>query len=228
MNYLVAVLVAVCVGLWNQPMVIARLHRLELNVDPITQIDVAGRIKQRWQRKQQSAQQTQRIIDALAALDAELKSGQPPNSALIRAADVPPLWPAALAAIGMGGDVAQALRIDAQHLPQLLQLAACWQVGARSGSGMSAAVGRLLQSLRHNEELRATLEAELAGPRASAKILSGLPLIGLLLGIMMGADPVGWLVGNPIGWACLVSGLALTATGAVWSQRMVRTVEAML
>jgi Flp pilus assembly protein TadB len=48
------------------------------------------------------------------------------------------------------------------------------------------------------------------------------------MGIMMGSDPVGWLVGNPMGWGCLVTGLLLTAIGAAWSQRMVHGVERLL
>jgi len=228
MNLVIAALMTACIYVWHQPAAIRRLHRLRLTDDVTSQPALLERIKHRWHRKSVREALSQRLIDGLAALDAELKSGQPPNSALVRAADEPPLWPAALAAVRMGGDVVQALRVDAQRLPQLGHLGACWEVGSHSGSGMSAAVGQLLQSSRQNEELRATLEAELAGPRATAKILSGLPLIGLLLGIMLGADPVGWLVGAPIGWGCLVAGVSLTAIGAAWSQRMVRGVERLL
>ena len=228
MNLIIAVLISASIYLLHQPNVISRLHRLRLHHDVTLQLAMLDRLKHRLHRKRVRDALSQRLIDGLAALDAELKSGQPPNSALVRAADEPPLWPAALAAVRMGGDVVQALRADAQRLPQLGHLAACWEVGAHSGSGMSAAVAQLLQSSRQNEELRATLEAELAGPRATAKILSGLPLIGLLLGIMLGADPVGWLSGTPIGWACLATGLSLTAIGAAWSQRMVHGVERLL
>jgi tight adherence protein B len=228
MNFAIATLVGVCVYIWNQPTTLARLHKLRLTEDLTFQFQLVDQLKYRFRRKSERDALLQRLIDGLAALDAELKSGQPPNLALARAADDPPLWPTALAAIGIGGDVAQALRVDAEKLPQLRQLAACWEVGSRSGSGLSAAIGQLLQSTRQNEELRATLEAELAAPRATAKILSGLPLIGILMGIMMGSDPVGWLVGNPMGWGCLVTGLLLTAIGAAWSQRMVHGVERLL
>ena len=228
MNMVIAALIAAFIYLLHQPTTISRLHRLRLNDDVTSNLALLDQLKHRLHRKSERDALSQRLIDALAALDAELKSGQPPNSALVRAADEPPLWPAALAAVRIGGDVGQALRVDAQSLPLLGHLAACWEVASHSGSAMSASVRQLLQSSRQNEELRATLEAELAGPRATAKILSGLPLIGLMLGIMLGADPVGWLVGTPIGWGCLVTGLLLTAIGATWSQRMVRGVERLL
>ena len=93
---------------------------------------------------------------------------------------------------------------------------------------MSAAVDRMIQGLRENEELRNTLQAELAGPRATAAVLRWLPGIGLLMGIAMGADPIGWLFGNPLGLACLVAGVTLSVLGSLLSRRMVRAVEQQL
>ena len=121
--------------------------------------------------------------------------------------------------------IRQRMNPGAQRHRELKQLAVCWKVAADSGSGMSAAVSRLIQSLRENEELRSTLDAELASPRATAKVLSGLPLIGLLMGIAMGADPIGWLLGNPLGIACLICGLGFSCLGMFWSRRLVRSVE---
>ena len=90
---------------------------------------------------------------------------------------------------------------------------------------MSAAVARMIQGLRENEELRNTLQAELAGPRATAAVLRWLPAIGLLMGIAMGAEPIEWIFGNPMGLVCLVTGATLSVLGSLWSRRMVRAVE---
>ncbi len=228
MNLAIALLIAAAVALWMQPLSILRLHSLRLVSDVTQDVDLIGNFKKRLNRSAHRQQQVQQVIDALAAFEMELRAGQAPTSALVRASNVPPVWPAALNAVGMQGDVVQGLLVDAQGHPELLQLAACWKVAAHSGSGMSAAVHRLTQSMRDAEELRSTLQAELAGPRATAKVLSFLPLIGVLMGIAMGADPVGWLLGNPVGFVCLALGLALSLLGSLWSRRMVRAVEQQL
>jgi tight adherence protein B len=61
----------------------------------------------------------------------------------------------------------------------------------------------------------------LAGPKATTRILSVLPLVGLAMGALLGVDPLRVLVGTPWGTLCLVMGLALTIVGRVWSSRLV-------
>ena len=205
-----------------------RLASLNLARAHLWHVEVLDALRKRTKRSARRQMDTRTLIDSLAAFEMELTSGQSPSSALVLASTVPPIWPAALSAVGMQGDVAQALEVDAQRHPDLRQLAACWKVASNSGSGMSAAVDRMIQGLRENEELRNTLQAELAGPRATAAVLRWLPGIGLLMGIAMGADPIGWLFGNPLGLACLVAGVTLSVLGSLWSRRMVRAVEQQL
>ena len=228
MSIVIALLITAAVATWFSPMSALRLQSLNFSKTSVIHLDLLDFLKTHRKSVPHRQREAQSVIDSLAALDMELQSGQSPQSALVRAAVVPPVWPAALSAVGMQGDVAQALLIDANRHPELRQLAACWMVAADSGSGMSAAVHRLIHSLRENEELRNTLAAELAGPRATAKVLSGLPVIGLLMGIAMGADPIGWLLGNPLGIACLICGLMLSTLGLLWSRRLVRSVERLL
>ena len=47
-------------------------------------------------------------------------------------------------------------------------------------------------------------------------MLALLPAFGLVLGIAVGGDPIGWLLGTPLGVACLVLGLILIALGLFW------------
>jgi tight adherence protein B len=133
-----------------------------------------------------------------------------------------------MAAARLGHDVVLALQQDADTHRLLRQLAACWQVAAQSGSGLSAAVSALADSARAAEDVRVQLEAELAGPRATARTLSMLPLVGLGFGVMMGADPLGWLLSTGPGMGCLAAGIALTVLGAWWTGRIAARVESML
>jgi tight adherence protein B len=165
-------------------------------------------------------------IAALGALAAELRAGQPASTALERAGTGH--WPQAVAASRLGGDVGEALRIDAQAVPTLMGLAACWTVAAQAGSGLADAITRLADAARVEEDVRVQLEAQLAGPRATARMLGLLPVIGLLIGSSLGGDPLAWLTRTPAGLVCLAAGIAFTALGIAWTGSIARRVERLL
>jgi tight adherence protein B len=168
------------------------------------------------------------MVHALAALAAELSAGQPAATALIAAGGSPSAWPGAAAAAQLGDDVVAALHDDARAWSVLRSLAACWQVSIESGTGLAEAVSALAESVRSAEDTRVQLEAELAGPRATARTLAVLPVAGIGFGMLLGGDPVGWLVGTSPGLLCLMGGIALTVAGYVWTGRIAARVEAML
>jgi tight adherence protein B len=174
------------------------------------------------------ARERVRIIQALGALAAELEAGQPPRHALRRAAGEPSAWPVTLAALQLDGDVLAALAVDATAAPVLRQLAACWRVGSESGAGLAASVSRLAASARAAEDVRADLEGQLAGPRATARMLAILPLVGIAFGSMLGSDPLAWLLTSMPGRACLLVGVVLTGTGWWWTGRIAARVERLL
>ena len=182
------------------------------------------RLRSRGRRAR--ATRSEAALAALVALAAELRAGLPPQLALVHAST--DMWPTAIAAVRLDGDVATALRQDAVDAPVLRSLAACWEAGSAAGSGLADAVDRLAASHRAAEEIRGELEVQLAGPRATARMLSGLPLIGIALGVLLGADPLGFLLGSPVGFACLAIGIALTVVGMWWTNRIAARVEARL
>lgn len=99
------------------------------------------------------------------------------------------------------------------------QLAAAWSL---TGSG--AALGEVLDSLER--ELEATREAErarlvhTAAGRATVLVLTGLPAIGLAMGYVMGADPVGLLLDTSLGAGCLLIATGLQLLGWWWADRI--------
>jgi tight adherence protein B len=64
--------------------------------------------------------------------------------------------------------------------------------------------------------------AVVAGPRASAGVLAGLPVLGLLMGSGVGADPWRVLTTTGTGTVLLVAGVALEGAGLAWSARLIR------
>ncbi len=138
------------------------------------------------------------------------------------------VWPAACGAVRFDGDIAAALREDAVHTPLLAPLAACWAVSEQQGSGLAISVARMAEQARIAEDIRLQLEAQLAGPRATARILMLLPLFGIAMGMMMGVNPLAWLFGTPPGLACLFAGSVLAGLGYWWTSRIVSRVENLL
>jgi tight adherence protein B len=178
---------------------------------------------------------TRLLADALAA---EITAGAPAPRAVARAIrdlepydDIDPETAHRLRSIAgtaeQGGDVARAMR-DASTCPgarPLNWLAACWEVGERNGAGLSAALERLADGVRTDEALRREVRAQLSAPRATARLLGLLPVLGLLIGQGIGASPVHVLLYTTYGMVCLVVGLALNAAGLLWTEKLARTAE---
>ena len=186
-------------------------------------------VTQRFRHRRARAADSRRtaMLDLLNNLVSELQAGLPARTALTRAGeDHARLCPRTLAAARFGGDVVEAMRADAPNAPVLRAVAAAWQVGENSGAGLVTALETLLVSARASEDVRRQLTAQLAAPKATARMLTALPLIGLLMGLMLGGDPLGWLLTTAPGFVCLFGGMALTGLGAWWTHRIALGVQA--
>lgn len=167
------------------------------------------------------------LADALAVLVAELRAGAHPAAAAKAAAlDGHPAarraLNAAAAAARLGGDVPAVLRsaCSAPLCSWLGRVADAWSLADRHGIPLAD----LLDAVRADTEQRvrfaAEVQARLAGPRATAAVLAGLPLLGLALGHAMGAAPLRVLGATAAGGVLLVVGTALGCAGVLWSARL--------
>jgi tight adherence protein B len=102
------------------------------------------------------------------------------------------------------------------------ELAACFDTAEASGCPLADVLARFAAHLETEDDAEAARQTALAGPRATVRLLTWLPLSGLGLGLLLGVDPVATLLGNPWGLAALAAGVALTAVGRWWSPRLVR------
>jgi tight adherence protein B len=105
-------------------------------------------------------------------------------------------------------------------LEELAQIAAGWRVATRTGASMASTMDAVAERLRTDQQVSGVVRAELSAPRATGRLLAALPLAGLLLGYLMGGDPLGFLTGTPIGEGCLVLGVALMCAGLVWTDHL--------
>ncbi|MEV7541309.1 type II secretion system F family protein [Streptomyces sp. NPDC089915] len=175
------------------------------------------------------------VVELCGAVVGELRAGAQPGQALtaaIRRTAAGPGGPgpaeaAVLAAAAFGGDVSSALHEAAREpgAEGLAGMAACWRVSVDGGAGLAAGLDRLEGALRAERDRRESLRAQLAGARSTAVVLALLPLVGLLMGTALGADPLKVLLHSPVGWGCLAAGGVLEALGLLWCRRIVRTGE---
>jgi tight adherence protein B len=173
------------------------------------------------------------VAGLLASLAAALRSGQQPPVALAGClpVDAPESLAGDLQALAeacvSGGPVVDLLRAAAAHpgAEALGWLAAVWSVAEDAGAPMGEAVGRLAHSARAARARRGEAAAELAGPLASARLLAALPLLGLVLGVGLGAQPLDFLTGPGWGRAVLAAGVALDGAGLWWVGRLARAAE---
>ena len=173
------------------------------------------------------------VAGLLASLAAALRSGQRPAAALAGCLPTDAGEPFAgdlrgiAAACAADGPVDELLRAAARRpgAEPLGWLAAVWAAAADSGAPMGEAVGRLAHAARAARARRGEAAAELAGPIASARLLAALPLLGLLLGAGLGADPVAFLTAPGWGRGVLAAGVALDAAGLWWVGRLARAAQ---
>ena len=166
----------------------------------------------------------QEVARACAALSAQLRIGQVPSVALASAAGEHAVLRDARDAQDLGGDVVRVWRSQARHAgcAGLLELARAWQVSARTGAPMSASLEQVTAALMAEQDLRAVVAGELSAPRATGKVMAVLPGCGVGLGYLLGGEPIGWLLGGPLGWGCLLAGAVLASLGVLWIEALAR------
>jgi tight adherence protein B len=163
------------------------------------------------------------LIEGLGALAAELRAGRPLAEATATALDCCP-DPTTAAALGpvlrLGG--APPGRAGDEPARALLRIAAAVRLSAHTGCSLAGVVGAVEDDLRARLHAEQELRSAVAGPRASATVLAGLPVLGLLMGSGVGADPWRVLTTTGSGTVLLVLGVALELAGTTWSARLVR------
>ncbi|MFD6418527.1 type II secretion system F family protein [Streptomyces sp. NPDC060194] len=190
----------------------------------------------RGERLADRARRADAVVALCGVLIGELRAGRQPEGALVAAARdtaseagraLGSQSSRVLAAARFGGDVPAALR-EAARAPGgegLAGLAACWRTSVDHGAGLAEGLMRLEAALREQRSQEASLRARLSGARAAAGALALLPVVGLLMGAGLGAEPLRILLHTPAGIGCLLVGGGLEALGMWWVGRIVRAGE---
>lgn len=166
------------------------------------------------------------VAGSCAVIANQVRVGRIPAEALALAAEDAPVLAVAARVQRNGGDVVAALlgEADRPGCRGLRDLARAWQVGTRTGAPMADLLDQVATALRQDQSVERTVASELAGPRATGRVMAVLPLCGIGLGYLLGGDPLGFLLAGPLGWACLVGGAVLAAAGVLWIEGLARQV----
>lgn len=108
--------------------------------------------------------------------------------------------------------------------PEWRVLAAAWALAEQSGAPFAPALERISVALRSLSELRERRAVLLSGPRMTVRLVSALPPLALLLGGLLGFDPVPVLLG-PVGLVLLIVGTGLLGAGIAWARALRKAVE---
>ena len=162
------------------------------------------------------------VIDYCEALVGELRAGQPVLRAVERSVEVWPESEPVAAAAALGADVPEALR-RLGRLPGasgVTRLAGAWEICAATGAGLAFAAEQVLATARAEEATDRLVQAELASARATARLVTLLPLVVLVAAQGIGARPWAFLLSTVPGVGCLCAGVALALTGLWWIDRI--------
>ena len=185
----------------------------------ITSIAIRGR-----QRQRRRVAVAADVVTLCLALAAELRTGRMPDDALASA--VAQLGPLADGMTGVARAAAHGAQIDAElqtlaesmSSARLSAVASVWLAAAATGARVADVLERLAVAFAAEDEAATDLEAVAAGPRATAAVLSLLPVVGVALAVAIGAHPFRVLLHTGVGALLLIGAALLDAVG-VWSVR---------
>lgn len=193
-----------------------------------TGLVIAARVRRR-RRDRRCRREGQAMADALEVLVGELRVGAHPLAAFtIAAAESGGATARSLRAVAsrarLGADVAAGMRMAARISPapdHWNRLAVFWDLAAEHGLALSTLMRAAHRDIVERQRFAERMHAALAGARATATILAALPALGVLLGQIVGADPVGFLLSEGPGGVLLGIGAGLICVGVIWADRIV-------
>jgi tight adherence protein B len=182
----------------------------------------------RRRRSRRAADESRLLETAIDVLVGELRAGAHPARAFSVAAEetagpVADSCRAVAARARLGADVTAGLLSVAETsaLPaQWNRLAVCWRLASEHGLAMSTLMRAAQRDIVERQRFSGRVMSAMAGARATAAILAGLPLLSVVLGQLIGADPLAFLLGSRAGGWLLVVGITLVCGGLLWSDRI--------
>ncbi|MFD0361871.1 type II secretion system F family protein [Nocardia sp. GCM10030253] len=170
------------------------------------------------------------LLDAVEAVIGELRVGAHPSAAAAVAAHesrgaAAHAFAVSAARSRLGGSGADGLRNpDSVVAVELAAISDAWRVAEHHGLALAELLSAARTDLLGRIRFRGRTAAALAGARATAAVLAGLPLLGIALGQLMGAAPLNVLFASAAGTILLPLGAGLACAGLLWTDAITRKV----
>ena len=108
---------------------------------------------------------------------------------------------------------------------RIRELGLCLRMNETTGAPLAQTLRAAAEHAEEHLDALLGRESALTGPKTTGKILSWLPFIGLVMGWLMGTDPVGALTGSLAGLLTGFLGITLALLGRRWTARLVHRAE---
>lgn len=161
------------------------------------------------------------VLASLEALSLELRCGASPGAALRSVGHASSAAGLLLAAAGRAVTMTDAAAELDRGPPAMRALAGAIRLSEAAGTSLAGLTEALSGPLRDQRQADRELADALAGVRSSADLLTGLPLLGILLAAGIGAKPLTVLLHTTVGSICLVLGVGLASLGRFWTGSLV-------
>jgi tight adherence protein B len=165
---------------------------------------------------------------ALDVLVGELRVGAHPVSAFqVAAAEADDTIAASFRAVAaraqLGADVSAGLfsvAAVAARPAHWQRLAVCWDLAQTHGLAMATLMRAAQRDIVERARFHSQVTSGMAGARATAALLAGLPLVGIAMGELLGARPIRFLMSGGAGSWFLLIGVSLVCCGLMWADRI--------
>jgi tight adherence protein B len=159
--------------------------------------------------------------DVVLRLAVLLRAGLAPGRAWTVLDDAgTPVAAAVRAGAARGRDIAEVLR---EQGGAWSAVAAAWSVATAVGAPLSDTLRGVAAALQDGQEAADEVRVALAEPASTARLMSWLPLVAVVLGVALGFDTLVVLTTQPAGWVCLAAGAGLVLAARRWSAALVRS-----
>jgi tight adherence protein B len=172
----------------------------------------AGGRRSRWWPRRRGGRGRPDLATVAIEVAGRLRAGADPTTA----------WQAVLG-VQLAPGAAPTMQDLAAVTPDRAQAAvvvAAGRLAVELGAPLAQLLDGVAQELAAEAEVEGERRAALAGPRATARVLTWLPVLGVVLGTAVGADPVAVLLDGGVGSAALACGVLLLWVGQLWTRRL--------
>lgn len=117
------------------------------------------------------------------------------------------------------------VHVSATEREGLLAAARTTRLAHGHGIALATALQACSRGILDAQEAQDQRRIALSGPATTARLLQWLPVAAVLGATILGSDPLGVLLGHPVGRVCLVLGGVSLMTGRFWMRRLLHRAE---